>query len=723
MTASDHRLLVPLDDAWAFHRGRVGRRWLAGAGAASDTVDLPHCWNEIDTFQRGVRYHRGHGAYRRALDLPGSDDADAEWWLIAGGFYGTGDVWLDGRRLARVDGQYLGFELPLPSGAASGRTLAIRLDNRWSRAVLPGLRDPDFLLYGGLAGGLWLERRNTFQLQADTLRVSGLADAAPSGWLTIEVSATNRGARARCGWIHAEVRDAGGRLVAEGDGASVSCPPGEARAVSIRLRVEGAQVWDVDAPALHALAVTLSDREGGDVDALRTRVGFRAAEFRPREGFFLNGRRLDLHGCNRHESMPGFGSALPSELQRADAVLLKKLGCNFVRLSHYPQHPAFLDACDELGLLVYAELASWKSVRTGRWLRAAERQWTAMIRRDRNRPCIALWGMGNESRSRRAYLRLRDLANQLDPGRPVTYAENHLYRARRKDTLGIPDVWGVNYETEEIDAGCAASRLQNVIISEMANYPPARRGLADEARAQVELIRGAWAKIDGRPEVAGHLLWCFSDYATERKDRFYRCCGIVDAWRQPKRAAALFQARYVAAPFARAWADWRREGPALRHVEIYSNAPRVSAWCDGQCVAEFVCREVVALDLPFSPQPLELRGHHPGGDAVEVVHPWGAPRRVVIRPPVSQISARETLAVEVVVEDAEGQRVRDFSGDVPVVVEGPARLRAFSAAGVVRVADGVGRGFVTTRGMPGVVCITARAEGCESISGRVEVQP
>lgn len=723
MTASDHRLLVPLDDAWQFHRGRVGRRWLAGGGAASDTVDLPHCWNETDTFQRGVRYHRGHGAYRRAIELPGSDDADAGWWLVAGGFYGTGEVWLDGRRLARVDGQYLGFELPLPRGASSSRALALRLDNRWSRAVLPGLRDPDFLLYGGLAGGLWLERRNTFQLQADSLRVAGLAAAAPSGWITVEVSALNRGERARSGWIHAEVRDAAGRLVAEGDGASVACPPGAARAVSIRLRVEGAQAWDVEAPALYTLAVTLSDGGGGDVDALRTRIGFRAAAFRPREGFFLNGRRLDLHGCNRHESMPGFGSALPPELQRADAVLLKELGCNFVRLSHYPQHPAFLDACDELGLLIYAELASWKSVRTGRWLRAAERQWTAMIRRDRNRPCIALWGMGNESRSRRAYLRLRDLANQLDPDRPVTYAENHFYRARRKDTLGIPDVWGVNYETEEINAGCAASRLQSVIISEMANYPPAARGLADEERAQVELIRGAWAKIDGRPEVAGHLLWCFSDYATERKDRFYRCCGIVDAWRQPKRAAALFQARYAAAPFVRAWADWRLDGPARRRVEIFSNAPRVSAWCDGRCVAEAACRESVSLELPYSPHPLELRAHHAAGEAREVIAPWGAPQRVVVRWPAPHLAPRETAAFELMVEDAAGRRVRDYAGDVPVAVEGPARLRAFSSGGVVRVADGVGRGFITARGTPGVVCIAARVAGWESAPARVEVRP
>ena len=151
--------------------------------------------------------------------------------------------------------------------------------------------------------------------------------------------------------------------------------------------------------------------------------------------------------------MPGFGNALPVQQHRQDALLIKQMGCNFVRLSHYPQHPAFLDACDELGILVYAEIATWKSVRTGRWLKSACRQMRDMIRRDRNHPSIILWGMGNESRSRKAYAALREIAEQEDGTRAVTYAENHLYRAKREKTVGIPDVWGCNYELDALEEG------------------------------------------------------------------------------------------------------------------------------------------------------------------------------------------------------------------------------------------------------------------------------
>ena len=101
-------------------------------------------------------------------------------------------------------------------------------------------------------------------------------------------------------------------------------------------------------------------------------------------------------GCNRHECLPGFGNALPVNLHRQDAESIKAAGPNFVRLSHYPQHPEFLNACDQLGVLVYAELASWKSVRGGRWLKAAVRQFGDMIRRDRNHPSVIMWGLGNE---------------------------------------------------------------------------------------------------------------------------------------------------------------------------------------------------------------------------------------------------------------------------------------------------------------------------------------
>ena len=243
----------------------------------------------------------------------------------------------------------------------------------------------------------------------------------------------------------------------------------------------------------------VAERDGTTVDEARVRFGITRAEFRPDEGFFLDGRRTELQGANRHAEIPGLGSALPAELHRRDARILKDLGCNFVRLSHYPQSPAFLDACDELGILVYAELATWKVMRSSaRFQRAAQRQLRSMVLRDRHHPSVILWGIGNETRAREPFLALSALARELDPSRPVTYAENHLYRARRYRTLGIPDVWSVNYELHELEAARDASRLRAVVLTECCKHFTAVRGDDREELAQVTAIEVDWEGMASR---------------------------------------------------------------------------------------------------------------------------------------------------------------------------------------------------------------------------------
>ena len=161
-----------ISDGWDFARGRVSRRGLAGRGRGGENVDLPHCWNRSDTFQYGRRSYSGRGVYRRIFDLPASPQGPGFWRLCSEGFYGVGDIWVDGRMISRVDGQYLGFGVDLPISLSQGQhLLAIRLDNLWQRRVLPGKRDPDFLLYGGLAGRVWLEWVSAFHIDRNQVEV------------------------------------------------------------------------------------------------------------------------------------------------------------------------------------------------------------------------------------------------------------------------------------------------------------------------------------------------------------------------------------------------------------------------------------------------------------------------------------------------------------------------------------------------------------------------
>jgi beta-galactosidase len=715
------RRRVDLTLGWDFVRRRVGRRWLAGRPTELDErVELPHCWNAHDTFEIGRRSYAGRGAYRRRIELPPSPD-DGRWRLRSGGFYGPTELWLDGRLLARVDAQYLGFDVELPPELEPGEhLLALRLDNRPHRNVLPGRKVVDFILHGGLAAEVWLERVPLPALDLERLAVTGRR--LPDGGEVLRLDSGLAGDGGAPGQVLVTwtLRDGGGAVV----GMAGPLPAGAAAEIV----VPRPECWSPASPSLYRAELRL-ERDGATVDEARVRFGITRAEFRPDEGFFLDGRRTELRGANRHAEIPGLGSALPDELHHRDARILKDLGCNFVRLSHYPQSPAFLDACDELGILVYAELATWKVMRSSaRFQRAAQRQLRSMVLRDRHHPSVILWGIGNETRARAPFLALSALARELDPSRPVTYAENHLYRARRYRTLGIPDVWSVNYELHELEAARDASRLRAVILTECCKHFTGIRGDDREELAQVAAVESDWEAMAGRPFLAGHAVWSFSDYATEYRRRFRGLSGLVDAWRRPKMAAELFRARYAEAPFVSLVVTapgppapatrFRKEvplggGPADRgrELHVFTNCETVRLARGGAMVAllEGAIHYVLPVGADFG--EVIATGSARGRIAQGSIRPHGPAQRIALTIPEGQAAPGRTVELDLTVLDAAGLRVADWRGQVRLAVEGRARLRTPGPRSLVEVARGEGRGYLTIGRRACEVMVTAHVDG------------
>ena len=690
-----------------FWKGRRPvRRILSGNAPGGRAIALPHCWNTHDTFQDGVAYYRGGGSYRGSFTLDPSlaRSKDRLWRLESEGFYGTGDVWLNGRQLARVDGQFLGVSLPVPSDQldAGENTLAIRLTNRCRSSVLPGIRMPDYLLHGGLTGRLWLSGRPLLHFNERGLLCRYKLNPPLAVVATITFDIHNASAHPRRASVYWRVDTDHGAAVLAAEPVDIALAPGQTTVRTVTVTIPDARLWTPAKPSLYRLTGWMSERDRV-VDTVSLRTGFREAEFRPNQGFFLNGQRIELRGCNRHASVPGFGSALPPELHRDDAVAIQSAGLNFVRLSHYPQDPAFLDACDELGLLVYAEIATWKSVRTGRWLQSACRQMRAMIERDRRHPSIILWGMGNESRSLRAYRHLIRVAREADPSRPVTYAENHLYRARRARTLGVADVWGCNYELDKLEAGCEGSLLRNVVVSECSNYPLAERGHLEAEAAQVALIEQDLARLRGRPYVAGFALWCFNDYATLRKRRYRRFSGLFDAWRLPKMSVALLRSLFMDEPFVALFGDWGRTAddrdPAedgRRWVHVFTNGQRTVLLVNGRQVSEFDGRGHYLCHLPFEPGEVWASAHREGAIVEDRLVTYGSPCRLRASAerdaPADEHAA--VIPVRLAVEDVSGHVVRHWHGHVEVTGGPGAEVRAYREDGSVRIDGGEGRVFV-----------------------------
>ena len=536
-----------------------------------------------------------------------------------------------------------------------------------TRRLLPGIADPDFVLHGGLAGGIWLESRPACGLEVTAVHVRDPMGAQPS----VQVSCMLRGRAPEGRRCHCEAQvrilDPSGKLVTST--SMLKCRQqcaSDAAPLHAQLVVLNPRRWSLESREQYTVEVELRC-EGKVVDTARRRFGIRLAEFCPAEGFLLNGARVALRGCNRHESIPGFGNALPNALQRRDAELIARMGLNFVRLSHYPQSPLFLDACDELGILVYAELASWKSVRTGRWLENAERQLRDMIARDHHHPSVVLWGLGNEARDARAYRQLREVAYASDPEqRPVIYAENHLYRARRHKTIGVTDVWGANYETEALKEGIQGSRLRVGLLSECANIPHARRGqTAFELEQLGALHQAITASEEVGPACAGYAIWSFNDYATLRKNRVRRECGLLDATRVPKLSSEWLAARLTSRTILSVRVDWSAHGAEQRRVTIVTNA-EPQPIVQGETLTSFEDSDIPCVytaDVAFAEQPLDIEVRAARQKITRRIEPWGAAAQVGA---VSDGYAKygdDVIAFDLEIQDAKGNHVRLFEGE------------------------------------------------------------
>jgi len=375
---------------------------------------------------------------------------------------------------------------------------------------------------------------------------------------------------------------------------------------NIELMLEGLSkisLWSPENPFLYDVDVTLAKEKQLD-EHCRTRVGFREARFEL-DGFYLNGRRTQLFGLNRHELFPYLGFAAPNRLQRRDAEILRhQFNCNSVRCSHYPQSEAFLDACDELGLMVWEELPGWQYIGDDTWQDLAVRDVESMIRRDRNHPSIIVWGTRiNESPNNpELYGRTRAIAKSLDGSRPTsgtmtpdsrkdwraTWDQDVFafddYHAAPMGTVGILEpIEGRPYLLAEI-VGQFNYRTGN-------GFAVRYRRAGDIVQQMDQAIFHAQAhdKTASQKRIAGAIAWCAFDYASlMNAHNGVKCPGVADIFRLPKLGASFYLAqvnpavRPVIEPdFYWDFGQQTPFGPG-EHAAVFSNCERLELLLDGK---------------------------------------------------------------------------------------------------------------------------------------------
>ena len=423
---------VPILGGWSANRdpiqGKSGpacrtfsldRNWLFGGkldAAAlqpgfSDSpftrVALPHCvtplsWNNWDPAS-----WENVWVYRRHFALPDGFSRQRVF-LHFERVMATASPVVNGHPLPQHRGGFLPFEREITSLMQEKNVLAVAVDSRW-KSIPPagspkGPVSVDYMLPGGMNGSVDL--RIVPQVFISNVFAKPMNVLTSDRQLEVTCSVDAGVPLERPIRLVASLQD-GPRILASTSKKLGLEKAGETEVALTLGDLGNIQLWDVSAPHLYDLVVTLF-ADDKPLHDYRTRVGFRDARFEV-DGFFLNGKRLQIFGLNRHELYPYIGFAAPVRLLRRDAQILRhEFNCNMVRCSHYPQSEAFLDACDELGMMVWEETPGWQYIGDETWQDLVVSDVKEMVRRDRNHPAVIIWGVRiNESRNDPAFYRLR----------------------------------------------------------------------------------------------------------------------------------------------------------------------------------------------------------------------------------------------------------------------------------------------------------------------------
>ncbi|MBE0679057.1 MAG: DUF4982 domain-containing protein [Bacteroidales bacterium] len=369
-----------------------------------------HKWEEITL---------PHSAFIEPLVISGSQWTGICWYkkvfraekrqrhrhtgLLFDGAMHDANIYLNGAEIARHSGGYVPFYVNLTDDLDYGREneILVRLDNRENPAIPPGkpLSELDFLWYSGLYRNVSLYVTDRLHItsppEVQSVLGGGIVTGArdisqETATVTVSVHITNDDRTPRSFHMKNTLLDAAGLDIASSRSERMELEPGQSRRLVTKIIVMQPALWSPDQPFLYTLVTELQS-DKGIIDRRETRTGIRSVRITSERGLILNGDPVRLTGTNRHQEYPYIGYALSDEASYRDAFKIREAGFNIVRCSHYPPSPAFLAACDEMGLLVIDAIPGWHFMGDSLFAAASVHDTRMMCRRDRNHPSVVMW--------------------------------------------------------------------------------------------------------------------------------------------------------------------------------------------------------------------------------------------------------------------------------------------------------------------------------------------
>ena len=393
---------------------KIMKGWeFTGPDGTTTTVDLPHTWNARDGQDGGNDYWRGTCIYRTHFAAPQFNTASHQVWIQFDGVNASAHVVLNGSPVCNHDGGYSTFRANITELLRDENELTVEVDNSKNDRVYP--QKADFTFYGGIYRdvSLMVVSKNHFTLDyfgGPSIRITPTVQGTDA---SVQVTTWHDGE----GEVSIELLDAAGNTVATGKGPDIT------------LTIFNAHLWNgVKDPYLYSCKARLVVN-GTVEDETTTRFGVRSFKVDPKKGFFLNGKSYPLRGVSRHQDRKGLGNAITREMHDEDMALIKEIGANTIRLAHYQHDQYFYDLCDEVGMVVWAEIP-YISEHMPNGRENTISQMKELIIQNYNHPCIVCRGDSNEisisTKDKKDMLdnhrQLNDLCHEMDKTRLTTLA-------------------------------------------------------------------------------------------------------------------------------------------------------------------------------------------------------------------------------------------------------------------------------------------------------------
>ena len=764
---------IKIDRDWQFRRD--DGTFVVSSANDWKKLDLPHDWaiegefskeNYIDSIREEAHLEfrhdsflpRGCGMYRKQLAIE-ELFPDQRVFLEFDGVFGESTLFVNGRKGGENTSGYTGTVYDITKLCSGKRNVELilnvsaeRMQGWWYEGA-------------GIYRHVWLHRKPACHIVPWGIAVTTPRITDSEAEVNIAVELKNCTAVSENAELEFEIFDPDGKSVAKKRQNCCIENDGEITIESV-MQISAPRLWDVDAPELYSAKITLSGSSGRETEEVS--FGIRYFEFTPDKGFFLNGRRIQLRGGNLHHDFGGLGTALPDRAHEKNVEVLKNMGANMIRSSHNPAAPALMEACDRMGMLLWAETRNLHPER------GAEKDLTALIRRDRNHPSIVLWSLANTAGAREGnrYLTdklkvLHDLVKKLDPSRPTAVGLEGNADANANGFADTVDVVGYNgggmgkddrdhemfpqrcMAISEYSSGRGARGIykeeemgESGIFETLGDgRKVARNGKYCSEIALLESHCREWTHVMERPFLAGGLMWSAIEYRGETcgfpvvTSQF----GVLDICRFPKDTFYYYQMLWRDEPMIHVFPPWNRNVPDGTEVELFccTNCDSVELLLNGRKidVQQPQKDKYVKWLLPYEAGTLEAVGSKDGKEICrQTLTTPGVPAELKITADRSIITANgEDIAfLRADVVDSCGNIIPDAAEDLEITVTGAGKLAGVCSgdpssheredASTIRTFSGAALVIIQSGDTPGdiMVEISGRKVGKNSVSLKAE---